>query len=110
MGTKLQNLLDFNIEQLEEAVKDMGQPKFRTKQLWEWLYKGADFSDMTNLPESFRTTLSEKYRAGRLGIKAKLKLSPKLKNKLNRYEKRLIKSMILSGKARTKSLLLNEKT
>lgn len=72
MDTKLQNLLDLNKEELEEAIKAMGQPKFRAKQVWEWLYKGADFSEMTNLPEKFRKALSEKYRSGKLAVKAKL--------------------------------------
>ncbi len=72
MDTKLQNLLDLNKEKLEEAIKAMGQPKFRAKQVWEWLYKGADFSEMTNLPENFRKALSEKYRSGKLAVKAKL--------------------------------------
>lgn len=72
MDTKLQNLLDLNKEELEEAIKAMGQPKFRAKQVWEWLYKGADFSEMTNLPENFRKALSEKYRSGKLAVKAKL--------------------------------------
>ena len=72
MDTKLQNLLDLDIEELAEAIKAMGQPKFRTKQVWEWLYKGADFSEMTNLPENFRKALSENYRSGKLGTKAKL--------------------------------------
>lgn len=72
MDTKLQNLLDLNKEELEEAIKAMGQPKFRAKQVWEWLYKGADFSEMTNLPENFRKALSEMYRSGKLAVKAKL--------------------------------------
>lgn len=72
MDTQLKNLLDYNIEELESIVKAMGQPAFRTKQLWEWLYKGADFSEMTNLPEKFRSSLVENYRSGKLGIKAKL--------------------------------------
>ena len=72
MDTQLKNLLDYNIEELESIVKAMGQPAFRTKQLWEWLYKGADFSEMTNLPEKFRSSLAENYRSGKFGVKAKL--------------------------------------
>ncbi|MBR5786986.1 MAG: 23S rRNA (adenine(2503)-C(2))-methyltransferase RlmN [Clostridia bacterium] len=100
MDTKLQNLLDFNIEQLEEAVKAMGQPKFRTKQLWEWLYKGADFSDMTNLPESFRMSLAEKYRAGRLKIKAKLcsKVDDTIKYLFDLGDGNLVESVLMKYK------------
>ena len=72
MDTKLQNLLDFNKEQLDDIVKEMGQPKFRSGQLWDWLYKGASFDEMTNLPESFRKALKEKYLPGKQEIRAKL--------------------------------------
>ena len=81
MDTQLKNLLDYNIEELESIVKAMGQPAFRTKQLWEWLYKGADFSEMTNLPEKFRSSLAENYRSGKLGIKADFKQKHKVAKK-----------------------------
>lgn len=72
MDTKLQNLLDCSKEELEEITKSFGQPGFRAKQLWEWLYKGADFDAMTNLPENFRNKLKEKYLPGKLFVRTKL--------------------------------------
>lgn len=72
MDTKSQNLLDFNREELEALVLDLGMPKFRSAQLWQWLYKGASFDEMTNLPESFRAKLQENYAAGKLAIRRKL--------------------------------------
>lgn len=71
MDTQLRNLLDLNKEELDETVKSLSQPKFRSKQLWEWLYKGADFSQMTNLPESFRKQLEENYITGKPDIQMK---------------------------------------
>ena len=72
MDTKLRNLLDCNIEELEEIVKASGQPKFRAKQLWEWLYKGADFDELTNLPGKLRQYLKENYLPGKLSVRTKL--------------------------------------
>ena len=50
---------------LEELVADLGQPRFRAKQLERWLYgRGArSFAEMTDLPAGLRDTL-----AGRLTL------------------------------------------
>jgi len=38
----------------------MGEPKFRAKQIFAWLYKGiSDFDEMNNLPLSLRKKLWE---------------------------------------------------
>ena len=44
------------------VVDDLKQPKFRAKQLREWIYdKGIDdFGNMTNLPAKWRTDMSER--------------------------------------------------
>lgn len=44
--------------ELEKFVTDLGQPRFRAKQISEWLSRGApDFSAMKNLPEKLRNDL-----------------------------------------------------
>ncbi|MFR1518294.1 MAG: 23S rRNA (adenine(2503)-C(2))-methyltransferase RlmN [Clostridia bacterium] len=75
MVIKSQNLLDYEKAEIEEIVKSRRQPKFRAAQLWEWLYKGADFEEMTNLPESFRRELQAQFTTGKLGIRTKLRSS-----------------------------------
>jgi 23S rRNA (adenine2503-C2)-methyltransferase len=41
-----------------------GEPAFRTKQLWQWLYVhlASEFNQMTNLPKTLRERLSRLYR------------------------------------------------
>lgn len=52
-------LLNFTESELESFVIKMGQPKFRAKQVCEWLLRGApDFSVMKNLPETLRNDLN----------------------------------------------------
>lgn len=48
-------------EEMEAFVQELGEPKFRAKQLFQWIYqKGArSFDEMTNLPASFRGKLAE---------------------------------------------------
>lgn len=64
-------LLDYNYEELQEAVVSMGQPVFRAKQIFKWLHSGADFSQMTDLPKALREKLAEEYIAQPLRIKEK---------------------------------------
>lgn len=52
-------LLDFALPALTDYVVSLGQPKFRARQLWDWMYKSyvADFDQMTNLPKALRERL-----------------------------------------------------
>ncbi|MBQ8294741.1 MAG: 23S rRNA (adenine(2503)-C(2))-methyltransferase RlmN [Alphaproteobacteria bacterium] len=51
-------LFNFTDSELEKFITDMGQPKFRAKQIREWLSRGApDFMSMKNIPENLRRDL-----------------------------------------------------
>ena len=52
------NIKAFTREQRAEYLKALGQPKFREKQIFEWICRGAASADeMTNLPASLRQQL-----------------------------------------------------
>ncbi len=59
-------LYDLSFPELQALLKDLGQPSYRAKQLWEWLYVHltADFEQMSNLPKSLRETLAQKAIVG----------------------------------------------
>lgn len=65
MGTKT-DLKNLNKPQLEDFAESIGQPKFRGRQLFKWLYeKGAgSFDEMTDLPAGFREQLKESASIG----------------------------------------------
>ena len=61
-----QNIKDFSLEQLEAYIVDKGFPKFRAKQVFEWIYKDAEsFQEMKNLPKELMQTLSSEFYMGR---------------------------------------------
>ena len=64
----MRDLHDITHGELLEALEELGQPKFRAKQIEEWLWeKGAtSFDEMTNLPKALRTSLAERYTLGGL--------------------------------------------
>ena len=50
-------------EELGEELAEYRLPAFRLRQLFQWLHRGADFGDMTNLPKALREQLAERYIA-----------------------------------------------
>ena len=54
-------LLDMTLPEMEAFVRGLGQPAYRARQLWEWIYKrfAADFDEMSDLPLGLRTQLHE---------------------------------------------------
>lgn len=61
MSAHITNLLSLTQPELEAFVKGLGEPAFRGRQLWQWIWaKGAaDFQEMTNISKAFRQKLSE---------------------------------------------------
>lgn len=64
------NIYELSEAALEQKLIDLGQPKFRAKQVVQWIYeKGIhDFEQMTNLPKQLRETLSTQFCFGTLRI------------------------------------------
>lgn len=52
-------------------MAELGQPSYRTRQVWEWLAGGASsFEEMTNLPAGLRSDLAEKLPISTLDVDA----------------------------------------
>ena len=57
-----QDIKSMTLVQMQEAFAAMGEPKFRAKQVFVWLHKGAaSFDEMTNLSLPLRRRLDELY-------------------------------------------------
>ena len=49
-------------EEIAAALAEMGQPKYRAKQIFQWLARGVtSFDEMTNLSKDLRAALSERF-------------------------------------------------
>ncbi len=60
-------LIGLDRSELEAELARVGEPPFRARQLWHWIYhRGAtDFAKMTSLAKSFRADLAERYVVSR---------------------------------------------
>jgi 23S rRNA (adenine2503-C2)-methyltransferase len=59
----MQHILALSLKELEEVLGGWGEPAFRAKQIFGWIYqKGVmDFSAMSNLSQELRKRLREKF-------------------------------------------------
>jgi 23S rRNA (adenine2503-C2)-methyltransferase len=53
----------FDLVEMTAAIAEMGEPKFRAKQVYEWLWKksAVSFDEMTNLSKELRTKLQQDF-------------------------------------------------
>ncbi len=70
----LPNLYDLSFPELADSLSAWGEPPYRARQVWEWLYKrkAAEFEQMTNLPRALRERLSAETRLGTLDLVTEL--------------------------------------
>lgn len=56
-------IYDLTFDDLQNLLVSWGQPKYRARQVWEWLYVHYvdDFAAMTNLPKALRARLAETF-------------------------------------------------
>lgn len=57
-------IYDFSLEQIQEWIKEHGEPAFRAGQVFDWLYvkRVNSFDEMTNLPKPLRDKLNASFR------------------------------------------------
>lgn len=62
------NILQYDLPALTELLVGWGEPRFRVKQVWDWLYEKriTQFDDMTNLPQPLRDRLKAEMTIGSL--------------------------------------------
>lgn len=73
MGEQLPDITALSEDELAAFLASAGQPAFRTKQLWEWLWvhNATSFDEMTNLPRSLRGQLAAAFRIPATTVDAK---------------------------------------
>jgi 23S rRNA (adenine2503-C2)-methyltransferase len=59
----MKNLREASLTDLEKMMAELGEPKFRAKQIHEWVWHkfAGDIQDMTNLSKALRDKLAQQY-------------------------------------------------
>ncbi|MBQ7794232.1 MAG: 23S rRNA (adenine(2503)-C(2))-methyltransferase RlmN [Clostridia bacterium] len=78
------DLKDLSYDELGELIASIGEPKFRTKQIFSWLHKGVEaFDEMTDISKKTREKLSQ------FSFVSTLKIREKYVSKLDKTTKYL---------------------
>jgi 23S rRNA (adenine2503-C2)-methyltransferase len=94
----MNDIRQLTLLQLEQVFLELGEPKFRAKQVYEWLWKkGAhSFEAMTNLSKKLRETLAERYVINAI-VEDKVQLSADgtIKTRFRLHDGHLIESVLI---------------
>ncbi|WP_250278295.1 23S rRNA (adenine(2503)-C(2))-methyltransferase RlmN [[Clostridium] colinum] len=68
------DIKNLSLEELEQEIINIGEAKFRAKQIFEWLHKKNVFSfdEMTNLSKEFKQKLNDRFKITKIEIVDKL--------------------------------------
>lgn len=68
------DILSLNFDELQSKISEIGEQKFRAKQIYDWLHvkKVTDFSEMTNLSAQLKEKLEKFFWLNSLKIKKRL--------------------------------------
>jgi 23S rRNA (adenine2503-C2)-methyltransferase len=71
---KKADLLSLTLPQMQQWFVERGEPPFRAKQLYSWLYQRlvTDFSVMLNLPQALRSQLEQEASIGPMVVRSEL--------------------------------------
>src|SRR5450432_699266 len=92
------DLYEFSPDELAELLVSWGEPPFRAKQLWSWLYEKRvnSFDAMTSLPKSLRDRLVTETTLGTLLLEAEQSSHDATVKRLYRlHDGQLIESVLM---------------
>lgn len=97
------DIRNLSLVELETFCKQHNLPKFRAKQIWQWLWKkrATDFEEMTSLSKQMRDLFSEYFFINAAKIhKAERSADGTIKYSLQLYDKKLIEGVLIPSKKR----------
>ncbi len=91
------DILSLSLGELTEEIIKIGEPKFRAKQIFEWISKGAWDDEMKNIPKSLRQKLNEHFFFTLPVVERKLvsKIDGTVKYLFKLYDGELIESVFM---------------
>ena len=98
MGKDILSMLP---QEIEGELAVLGEPKYRAKQIFDWLSRGVrDFDEMTNLPKALKEKLKAEYMLYRPKVLSKQvsKLDGTIKYLWELYDGNAVETVVMSYK------------
>ena len=99
----MKNLRESTLVDLEQLMKDLDEPKYRAKQIYEWIWQkfASDVNDMSNIPKELRTKIAEKYTIPKVKIHhSQYSSDGTIKNRLMLHDNNYVESVLIPGEKR----------
>ncbi len=97
------DIKDFTLEELKREMGAIGEPTYRARQLFSWLYKKGkySFAEMSDMPEALRQKLDKNYYIGTLILAERFKSSDGTEKFLFRlHDNNFIETVLIYSKKR----------
>jgi len=103
MKKTLKNIRHLSLAEIENFFEELGEKKFRAKQVHEWLWqKGAmSFADMTNLSKNLRQLLGETFSFPSLTVDTtQLSADGTIKSRFRTWDGHMVEGVLIPTTAR----------
>jgi len=101
--TEQRNIRYMSLGDLENYFENLGEKKFRAKQVYEWLWQkqALSFADMTNLSKELRQKLGEEFTLPALHIDAiQYSSDGTIKSRFKTWDGHLVEGVLIPTKSR----------
>lgn len=99
----MENIRNSSLQDLETVFKGWGEPKFRAKQVYEWIWQKhvGNISDMTNLSKALREKLAENFTIPKVKIHhSQFSSDGTIKNRLLLHDGHFVESVLIPTEKR----------
>ncbi len=99
----MKNIRTSSLQDLETLFKEWGEPKFRAKQVYEWIWQkhAGEIAEMTNLSKSLRDKLSEHFTIPKVKVHhSQFSSDGTIKNRLQLHDGHFVESVIIPTEKR----------
>lgn len=94
----MKNLRHSSPEDLQALMKEMGEPAFRAKQVYEWIWQkhAGSIAEMSNLSKNLRERLSEQYEIPKVKVHhSQFSSDGTIKNRLQLHDGHFVESVLI---------------
>ena len=102
-GTAPENIRHLKLNEITAWFKQKGEPSFRAKQVYEWLWQKSalSFDDMTNLPKVTREALKDDFVInGFVNVISQISTDGTIKNAFHLYDNKRVEGVLIPAEKR----------
>ena len=99
----MKNLRSLSLPELEELMLQLGEPKFRARQVDEWIWRkyAGSIDEMTNLSKTLREKLALEYHIPKVTVHhSQFSSDGTVKNRLQLHDSHYIESVLIPAETR----------